>query len=82
MKTKNLYKATITDINKNKKSFDIKFLADSFESAFEKAKTLGSRVAAHHDALCNYECKVISVESVNILEKDIIEHDKRERHNI
>ena len=72
MKTKNLYKATITDIHKNMKSFDIKFLADNFESAFEQAKIHGSRVAAHHDALCNYECKVISVESVEVLEKDII----------
>lgn len=72
MKTKNLYKATIKDIHKNMKSFDIKFLADNFESAFEQAKTLGSRVAAHHDALCNYDYKVIGVESVEVLERDII----------
>ena len=72
MKTKNLYGATITDIHKNMTSFDIKFLADNFESAFDQAKILGSRVAAHHDALCNHDCKVISVESVEVLEKDII----------
>lgn len=72
MKTKNLYGATITDIHKNMRSFDIKFLASDFESAFEQAKILGSLEAAQRDSSCEYTRKVVSVESVEVLEKDII----------
>lgn len=72
MKTKNLYKATITDLHKNMRSFAIKFLASDFESAFDQAKILGALEAAHRDALCKHDRKVISVESVDLLERNII----------
>lgn len=72
MTRKNLYKATITDLHKNMRTFDIKFLADGFESAFGQAKILGSLEAAHRDSYCGYTRKVISVESVEVLEKNII----------
>jgi len=72
MKTKNLYKATITDIHKNMRSFGIKFLASDFESAFDQAKILGALEAARRDSSCVSTRKVVAVESVDLLERNIV----------